>query len=289
MTSVEDGLPTGSTPRPGSGGRSPAGTTPRPMSRLRQVAVPTEHGGWSLTAEPVILALLVVPSWSGLALGLAAVMAFLARTPMKVVLVDRWRRRWLDRTRLAAVVAAVEVAVIVILAVLAASTAVDGRFWLPLAAAVPLVAVEAWFDMRSRSRRLVPELAGAVGISSVAAAIVVAGGGSMTVAAGLWAVMAARATAAIPFARVQVARVHHRPVELWTSDVAQLMAVAVAVAAWTAGAVPFAPVVVVAAIAVVNTVSVRGPVRPAVVVGVQQTVYGLVTVLVTAGAMALGA
>jgi hypothetical protein len=70
-------------------------------SPLRAVALPTEHGGWGLTAEPALLGLLVSPSVAGVALGLGALVAFLARTPLRVVLVDRWRGRDLDRTRLA--------------------------------------------------------------------------------------------------------------------------------------------------------------------------------------------
>jgi hypothetical protein len=74
------------------------------------VALPSEHGGWSLTLEPVALGLLVAPSWPGLALGAAALVAFVARTPLKVVLVDRWRHRWLARTRLASLQATAELA-----------------------------------------------------------------------------------------------------------------------------------------------------------------------------------
>ena len=107
-------------------------------SLWRQVAVPTEHGGWSLTAEPVVLGLIVAWSGSGLALGLAAMLAFVARTPLKIVLVDRWRNRWLDRTRLAAWIAAGELALIATLAVVAATGADNNRFWIPLAVAAPL-------------------------------------------------------------------------------------------------------------------------------------------------------
>ena len=57
--------------------------------------MPDEHGGWGLTAEPALLGLLVAPSWAGAALGIAAFLAFLVRTPLKLVLVDRWRGRWL--------------------------------------------------------------------------------------------------------------------------------------------------------------------------------------------------
>ena len=183
-----------------------AATAVRPVAPWRQVAIPTEHGGWSLTAEPVVLGLLVAWSWPGAALGVAAMLAFVARTPVKLVLVDRWRHRWLDRSRLALRIAAVEIALIVVLGVVAAATSANGWFWVPLAAAAPLVGIELWFDMRSRGRRLVPELAGTVGIGSVVAAIVLAADGSVALAVGLWVVVSARACAAIPYARTQVFR-----------------------------------------------------------------------------------
>ncbi len=47
---------------------------------LRPVALPTEHGGWSLTLEPVVLGLMVEPGWAGLALGTVAILGFVART-----------------------------------------------------------------------------------------------------------------------------------------------------------------------------------------------------------------
>jgi YwiC-like protein len=75
---------------------------------VRAVAVLDEHGAWGLTLEPLLLGLLVAPSWPGLALALAAFTAFLVRTPLEVVLVDRWRGRSLPRTPAAATVAAIE-------------------------------------------------------------------------------------------------------------------------------------------------------------------------------------
>ena len=255
------------------------GAAQRPL--WRQVAIPSEHGGWSLTAEPILLGLVVAWSWPGLALGSAAMLAFVARAPVKVVLVDRWRHRRLDRSALAARIAAVELALIVALGAAAAAGATHGRFWVPLAVAAPLVVVELWFDMRSRSRRLIPELAGTIGIGSVAAAIALAGGESATLA-GLWIVVSARAAAAIPYARTQVFRAHHRPVTLWHADLAQVCAVAAVVVAWGAAAVPLAPVVAVSAIAAFNVAAVRGPVQRAVVIGVQQMIFGIAVVAVMA-------
>ncbi|MDH3295665.1 MAG: YwiC-like family protein [Acidimicrobiia bacterium] len=274
----------------GTGSMAADRRRPGPKNRWREVALPSEHGGWSLTAEPVVLGLIAAWSWAGSALGVAAVVAFVARTPVKVVLVDRWRGRRLDRTVLAARIAVAELAVIIGLAVLAVLAA-DGAgswggtghwFWVPLAIAGPLIAVELWFDMRSRSRRLIPELAGTVGIGSVVAAIVLVGGGSVALAAGLWTVVSARAVAAIPYARTQVIRAHDRPVSLWPSDLAQLVAIGAAALAGLVDAIPAAPVAALAAIAVFNLVAVRTAPRRAVVIGIQQVIFGIALVVVTA-------
>ena len=140
----------------------------------RSVAMPTEHGGWGLTLEPVALGLAVAWSGAGLAIGIATFLAFLARTPLKLVLVDRHRDRSLPRTRRALIVLAVEATAMVVLAGVALAR--SGAVWLiPVAVAAPLVLVELAFDARSRSRRLLPELCGAAGIAASAAAISLAG------------------------------------------------------------------------------------------------------------------
>ena len=55
---------------------------------------------------------------------------------------------------------------------------VNGRFWMPALVAGPLVLVQLGFEARSRGRRLIPELAGAVGVCSVAAMSALADGES---------------------------------------------------------------------------------------------------------------
>jgi len=254
---------------------------PGARSPLWSVAVPTEHGGWGLTAEPVVLGLLISPSTAGLALGLAALVAFLARTPLRVVLVDHRRDRTLPRTRLARQVLAVELAVLVALAGVAVVGA-EQAFWWPAAVAAPLVALELWFDRRSRSRRLVPELAGSIGICSVAAMIVLAGGGDGAVATGAWLILAARATTALPHVRAQIARLHQRPVSarvLLVGDLAALATATVA-AAIEPTLVPGALALVV--VVVVHRLGTRAPVPPAKVIGLRQMAMGLVVVAVTA-------
>ncbi len=255
--------------------------TPRARSRWRAVAIPSEHGGWGLTLEPALLGLLVAPSIAGGAIGIAAFLAFLVRTPLKVALVDRHRHRVLERTRLAVRIAAVELTVIAVLTVVALVDA--GWEWtIPFAVAVPLFGVELWFDARSRSRRLVPELCGAVGITAVVAAIALAGGESATLAVALWIVLAARAVASVPFARVQVLRLKSGASPTVVSDVAQLAGIALAAVAWLVDADVALGAASVALVAIVQFAWSRGPARPAKVVGISQLVLGLIVVVTTA-------
>jgi hypothetical protein len=262
--------------------RRTASTPPAPQARstLRSVAVPTEHGGWGLTAEPVVLGLAVAPSVAGLCLGLAAILAFLARTPLRVVLVDRHRNRDLERTALARRVLIVELAAIAALVVAAALTA-TGPFWWPVLVAAPLVAVELWFDTRSRSRRLVPELAGTIGICSVAAMIILGAGHPASEAVAASLILVGRACTAIPHVRAQIARLHGRP---WSSgvllagDATALAAVVVAVVL-DRGAL--AGAIAVVAVATVQRITAHAPV-PAKVIGIRQSVFGLVVVVAAA-------
>lgn len=262
---------------------SAAAVSPSPArvgrSALRSIAVPTEHGGWGLTAEPVALGLAVAPSIAGLCLGSAAIIAFLARTPLRVVLVDRHRNRDLDRTGLARRVLLVEVAVIVALVAGAAVTA-TATFWWPAAIAAPLVATELWFDTRSRSRRLVPELAGTYGICSVAAMILLATGHPPAEAIAAWLILAGRATTAIPHVRAQIARLHQRS---WSSReliVADFAAIAVAIAAVAIDPAVAPGAVAVAGVVAIQRITARTPV-PAKVIGIRQTILGLAVVAAT--------
>ncbi len=244
--------------------------------------MPTEHGGWGLTLEPVLLGLLIAWSWAGLTIGIAAFLAFLVRTPLKIAVVDRRRHRSLPRTRLARRVAEVELLLIAGLGVTALVAA--GPTWLvPVAAALPLVAIEWWFDVRSRSRRLVPELAGACGIAAVAAAIVLADDDRWRLAAAAWLVLAARATCSIPYVRTQIVRVRRGTTSLASADAFQLVGAAIAVAAaliepqlWLGG-------VAVVMVAGAQAIALRRPnVPPVKTIGLRQMAAGLVVVMAAA-------
>ena len=256
-------------------------------SRWRSVAVPSEHGGWGLTAEPALLGLLVAPSIAGGVLAVAAVVTFLARTPLKLVLVDCRRRRRLPRTQLASRVLAAEIAVLAGCA-LAASLVARAPFWWPLFLAAPLVIVELSFDMRSRSRRLVPELAGTAAIAAVAPMIVLADGRSARLATALWIVMVARSVASMPFVRLQIDRLRHGPRPVATSDRAQGAAVLLAVTACLVDAHVLTAMVIVAVMAGLHLVWIRRAPRPARVLGLRETALGAGLVLGTALGVLLG-
>jgi hypothetical protein len=203
------------------------------------------------------------------------------RTPLKVVLVDRFRHRWLPRTRLAATIAAVELAAVVGLG-LAAWRLAGGRWLWPVALAAPLFAIELWFDMRSRSRRTVPELAGAVGIAGAGAAVVLAGGGDTAVAVGAWMLLAGRAISSIPFVRAQIVRLHTGTASLRGSDLAQVAGVALGAVAVAVHRAYLLGALSLVGLAIVQWVGARRPPVPAKVLGVRQMVAGLAVVLAAA-------
>ncbi len=247
----------------------------------RAVAIPTEHGGWGLTLEPVLLGLLIAPSIAGASLGGAAFLAFLVRTPLKLVAVDIRHDRWLERSRLALRIALVELVVMITLVTVAVTTA--GWTWIvPAVVAAPLVAIELWFDIRSRGRRLVPELCGSIGIASVAAVIVVASGDSAALAAGVWLVLAARAVGSIPFVRAQIMRLRRGTTTTRVSDGAQGVALLIGVVAVLVDNRLLAGLGGLVVLAALQITWARRPPVAAKVVGIRQMMLGLGLVAATA-------
>jgi hypothetical protein len=252
----------------------------RQRSTVKAVALPAEHGGWGLTAEPVLLGLLVAPSWAGVALGAAAMTAFVARTPIKIGLGDLRRGRRLHRTRIALCIGAAELVLLAALAVTAVVLAA-APIWMPLLVAAPLLVTELAYDIRSRGRRLVPELAGSVGVAAVAAMIVLAAGNDLVPALGIWTVLAARAVTSIPHVRDQIRRLHHRPTSVSGPLVADLLAVLLVAAAAVA-----VPELLGGAVAIVAVVTAQrlGALRPApsaIVIGIRQSILGVAVVICT--------
>lgn len=259
----------------------PAERAARERAAWRAVAVPSEHGGWGLTLEPVVLGLLLAPSWAGVLIGVAAFGAFLARTPAKLVAVDVRRSRWLPRTSLAARIAAVEL-VVVAAAAAGATVSAGPSWWWAVALAAPLIMIEASFEVRSHGRRLAPEVCGAVGVAATTSAIVLTGGGGVHLAAAAWLVLGARSVGAIPFVRAQIVRARRGLVDVRASDTAQLVALAIG---WLASVVDHRVVagsVALSAIVAAQAWWSRRDPPPVTVIGMRQMLLGLTLVAATA-------
>jgi hypothetical protein len=251
--------------------------------------MPAEHGGWGLTLEPGILGVLIAPSVAGLLLAVAALLAFLLRTPLRLMLIG-WRRGearprtrlGIERVRLATRFAGIELVLIASAVVVAALLAQDSSWWLPLVIGAPLLVTALWFDMRSQSRHIVPEVAGSVAIAGVAAAGALAGGASWPLAMGAWVILGGRVFSSIPHVRAQVSRIHGRPAPAVPSVVGDLAALIAAVAAsWLDAALSVGALALVGVI-VIQRVTLLRPPRPAKVLGVRQMILGFALVGATA-------
>jgi hypothetical protein len=199
-------------------------------ARIRTVALPTEHGGWGLTLEPVVLGLLVAPSSAGAFLALAAVAAFLARHPLKIVAGDRRRQRRFPRTALAEKFALLYALIAAASFVAALATAHDYKFLYVVAFAAPFAAVQLYFDGAGRSRKLLPELAGSIAMAATAACVALAAGWTLAPALALSTVLAARFLPSILYVRAMLAGLHGKTVAPLPPIIAHVAALACVVA-----------------------------------------------------------
>lgn len=261
--------------------------------RLRTIALPTEHGGWGITLEPVLLGLLVAPSAAGAGLACATVCAFLARHPVKIVAGDRRRGRRFARTpyaeRFALAYACGAAAGLAVALAYAGGAATGYAFLLPLVASAPLAAAQLWHDAAGRSRGLLPELAGSVAMGSVAASLALAGGAGWPLALGLWALLAARFVPAILYVRARLAELHGKPAPRWPSLLAHALAHASVVAL---AVYEFLPWLAVAATAVLFARAAYGFARrrpsTAKRVGFAEIAFGALTVAAAAVGVVFG-
>lgn len=260
-------------------------TAPLPAKvPLKSIALPNEHGGWGFTTEPILLGLLVAPTWAGVGLSVFALAAFFTRHPLKLWLADIRRGKRFPRTPVAGRFALLYGSIGLAGLLLTLLTAREA-FWWPLLLALPLIGVQLWYDAHNKGRNLVPEVCGAIAMGSVAAGIGLAGGIAPGLAIGLWLVLAMRSLAAIYYARAQVRRARGEGVALSAVYWAQALAIAILVGG---ALLKLNPWLSVAALALLLPLSLYTFARPPVaakVVGWTQMAFGLIIVgLTTLGA-----
>lgn len=255
--------------------------------RIRSIALPTEHGGWGFTLEPILLGLLVAPSAAAWEISAAAIGIFLARRPVKVLSTDLVRRRWLPRSRIALVFALIYGALALAGAIGALFTA-DGPFWIAVLVALPFALYALRADARSKNRALLPELSGSIAMGATVSAIAIGSGWDIAPAFGLWLVLAARDVAAIFLVRGQIRRLHGRATGASTIYAVQAATTGAVAIAAILDIVPWLAVVAIGLVGLVAVVSLNRPPVEAKVIGWTQMALGLMVVLITAAGVGLG-
>ena len=252
--------------------------------RIKGMALPTEHGGWGFVLEPVLLSLLSAPSVGGASLSFAAVSFFLVRQPLRILL-SREEPVWSSsRRRWALFFASLYLGFAVAGIVTCVSLCGLAPVW-ALVLSSPLVLLFFFYDRRGRSRNLIAELAGPLGLAGSAPAVALAAGWDPVDAAVLWILAAARVVPSILYVRARLRlgrgeRVNRRNVVVW-----HCVFLGVAVALALGG---FAPLTAVAAIATLLAraawgLSGRPGVSPATRIGLVEILYGVFYVLLIAG------
>ena len=255
--------------------------------RIRSIALPTEHGGWGFTLEPILLGLLVAASATAWELSAAALGIFLARRPLKIVSTDLVRKRWLPRSRIALAFSLLYGG-LALAGTIGAFVTTDGPFWFPLLVATPFAFFALWADAHSKNRALLPELSGSIAMGATVSAIALGSGWDPAPAFGLWLVLAARDVAAIVLVRGQVRRLKGKSTGASKIYAVQTACTAVVAVAAALGAVPWLSVVAIGLVGVVALMSLNRPPVEARVIGWTQMAVGLMVVLVTAAGVHLG-
>ena len=260
---------------------APATFSPTPLHRrpaLRPLALPTEHGGWGFLFEPLVLAMIVAPSWGGALVAVAFIGGFLTRQPLKLALQDLLRGRSYPRTSWCWTFAA-SYAAIGLLALSGAIALSGWTLFIPLGLVAPLGLTQIFYDANNRSRALVPERGGTLAMASSAAAIGIAGGLRIVPALALSAVLVARSIPAIFHVRTLIQRSHGQPAGPWLS----LASHAVAVALVAMFAPPLA-VVAMLLLFIRAAIGVSRPIPRAKTIGWTEVTWGVVSVALFAAA-----
>jgi len=261
---------------------------PAPV-RLRPLLLPVEHGGWGFLFEPIVIALVAAPSAAAAWLSVVAVLAFLARHPLKIGLDDRRHRRRVPRTRPAWMLA-ITFLLSATLALAIAHVVSGHPFWLVLLLASPAAAVQVWHDARGSGRTLAGELAGAKALAAVAGASGLAAGLWWPYALALWATALVRVLPAIVTVRERVQRLHGHAPDRRRPALAHAAAVAGAFVLAGVGLMPRGVPAVAVLLAARAGWDLRrtAPATTAVRIGVRELVTGLVAAAALGTAWRLG-
>ena len=156
---------------------------------------------------------------------------------------------------------------------------------------MPLVLVQLIYDGLGHSRKLIPEIAGALGVGSISTAIALAGGWPRATAYALWIIIACRHVPTILYLRVVLSRRRQRQAVTVNGPViaVQLLALLIALVLFFLKMAPALAVIVffvlfVRAVIVLFTQTALTPKR----LGISEIIFGVFAVLTIAAGYWLG-
>lgn len=174
---------------------------------MRGVALPAEHGAWSFWLEPVLLALLIAPSATGMFIAVLSLASLLIRQPLKILLIDIRKHKVYRRTRQSALFVSLY-GVIAAAAIVAILWRAEYQALIPLIPAYLVAAVVIWhFDVEGDSRAWLPEALAAAVMAAFAVSICLAGGWKWDTAAAVGVILLARAVPAVMYVRARLRQI----------------------------------------------------------------------------------
>lgn len=249
---------------------------------IRSVALPAEHGGWSFWLEPVLLAMLVAPSGTGIALVILSLASFLIRQPLKIAWIDLRKKKLYARTRVGVGFVGLY-GLIAGLAFLASLAGGGLPVIAPLIPAYIVALLQVWlFDIRGNSRHWMPEVLGASVMSVFAVSIALAGGWAIENALMLSLIIIARAIPTIFYVRARLRQIKSGDTRPQTAIILHIITpIMIAVLA----VMGYVPMLTVLALLILTGRAVyflyRGTIFPAKILGIQEVIFGLLLVIMT--------
>lgn len=245
---------------------------------FKSIALPAEHGGWSLILEPLVLGLILTPTWVGFSLGIAMMAVFLVHQPAKILLKAFSTGKSSERSRYASyfLLGYTLIGGLFAIPALLQSTV---NFWLTIGLIIPFALTQITYDFRNESRSQIAEVTGATALSGTVALLVIIGDWQLQIALLLWFVIALRAVTSILYVRTFFRKQRNQPRSIRGNYLIHLIAVLLVTLLAFQGMLPYLTVI---PFIILFTRAVQGLESDAIVkaqvIGIREVVFGIVTV-----------
>ncbi len=254
-------------------------THPKTAVRLRGIALPNEHGSWGFLFEPLVAAVVIAPTLQSFSVSMFVIGVFLTRQPFKIRFANWIENRNLPVNRAASKFIA-GYGTLVALGLAACLFLVPLSTLWPFAIIAPLGLYQVYCDVYRKSRQLMPELTGAIAISSSAAVITLAAGWGAAEAIALWGILIARFVTSIFYVRNRLLLEKGKEYKMALPVLLHFIAVAVIALLAVYGHSSW---LVVAAFGLLTIRAVAGLSKyrrktKAMIIGVWEVIYGVLTV-----------